>query len=280
MTNINSSHIFDDFIARRASIGQQQAETPQETEKPEGNKKVNKALIGAAAAAGLAAIAFAGISMLRKGKMPEEVQKTFQSAEEFLQKANRTAEEVEKIGDDIVSTTVEKMKKTFDEVFSFIDNGSKNGYQDVVGENGKLLRKFELENGKPKKLIEYGEDGSTIIRKTEIDSLQPSIIEDITGNTRMWFENGKPSCYNEGYEKLADGSWKAAKILDFREGKPASYKEGYEELADGSWKAAKILDFRGGKPASYNEGYEELADGSWKFSKELEFFNGRWVKQD
>ena len=97
MTNINSSHIFDDFIARRASIGQQPTETPQQETKPEGKKKINKALIGAAAAAGLAAIAFAGISMLRKGKMHEEVQKVIQSAEEFVQKANNTAEEVETI---------------------------------------------------------------------------------------------------------------------------------------------------------------------------------------
>ena len=94
MTNINSSHIFDDFIARRASIGQQPTETQQQETKPEGKKKINKALIGAAAAAGAAAIAFAGISMLRKGKMPEEVKKTFQSAEEFAKKANNTAEDV------------------------------------------------------------------------------------------------------------------------------------------------------------------------------------------
>ena len=267
MTNINSSHIFDDFIARRASIGQQQAETPQETEKPEENKKINKALIGAAAAAGLAAIAFAGISMLRKGKMPEEVQKAVQSAEEFVQKANRTAEDVKKMGDDIVSTTVEKMKKTFDEVISFIDNGSKNGYRDVVGENGKLLRKFELENGKPKKLIEYGEDGSTIIRKTEIDSLQPSRIEDITGNTDMDFEDGKPSYYREGFEELADGVRKHAKSLVFTEGNPDFYQEGYEKLAGGGSKCAKRINFIEGKPDYYQEGFEELADGSRKDSE-------------
>ena len=83
MTNINPSPILNDFPTRRASISQQR-EIPSEAEKPEGKKTVNKALIGAAAAAGLAAIAFAGISMLRKGKMPEEVQKAVQSAEENI----------------------------------------------------------------------------------------------------------------------------------------------------------------------------------------------------
>ena len=274
MTNINPSPILNDFLTKRASAPQQ-TEIAQTPEKPEGKKKINKALVGVAAATGLAAIAFAGISMLRKGKIPEEVQKTIQSAEEFAQKANNTAEDVKKMGDDIVSTTVEKMKKTFDEVISFIDNGSKNGYRDVVGENGKLLRKFELENGKPKKLIEYGEDGSTIIRKTEIDSLQPSRIEDITGNTDMDFEDGKPSYYREGFEELADGVRKHAKSLVFTEGNPDFYQEGYEKLAGGGSKCAKRINFTEGKPNVYQEGYEQLASGGWKYAKNLVLSEGK-----
>ena len=280
MTNINPSPLLNDFLARRASAPQQ-TEISQTPEKPEENKKINKALIGAAAATGLAAIAFAGISMLRKGKMPEEVQKTFQSAEEFLQKANRTAEEAETISrevdtliDESVSPIVEEVNKISEEIRSIFEKGAENGYQDVVDENGNLLRRFELRNGIPKRLIEYGEDGGPVIRETGIKSFKDFDVHDKVNNKEIRIRNGKPESYFEGGEILSDSTAKLAKILSFNnDGRPKSYLEGFEKLSDGSSKIAKALDFENGRPESYFEGVEGLSDRNQKTAKMLSFNN-------
>ena len=257
MTNINPSPILNDFPTRRASISQQR-EIPSETEKPEGKKTVNKALIGAAAAAGLAAIAFAGISMLRKGKMPEEVQKVIQSAEEFLQKANRTA-------------IVEEVNKISEEIRSIFEKGAENGYQDVVDENGNLLRRFELRNGTPQRLIEYGEDGGPVVRETGIKSFKDFEVHDKVNNKKIRIRNGRPEKYIEGFEKLSDGGSKEVKVLRFYDdGKPDIYHEGVEYLSDGTEKIARVLlvDVKG-RPGTYFEGFEKLSDRSSKIKKKL-----------
>ena len=277
MTNINPSPILNDFLTRRASAPQQ-TEIAQTPEKPEGKKKINKALVGVAAAAGLAAIAFAGISMLRKGKIPEEVQKTIQSAEEFAQKANRTAEEVETISrevdtliEDTVSPIVEEVNKISEEIRSIFEKGAENGYQYVVDENGNLLRRFELLNGTPQRLIEYGENGGPVIRETGIISFKDFEVHDKVNNKKIRIRNGIPKKYSEGFEKLSDGSSKAVKVLLFYDdGKPDIYHEGVEYLSDGTDKIAKglFVDVKG-RPGTYFEGFEKFSDGSSKIKKKL-----------
>lgn len=287
MTNINPSPLLNDFLARRASAPQQ-TEIAQTPEKPEGKKKINKALIGAAAAAGLAAIAFAGISMLRKGKMHEEAQKVVQSAEEFVQKANNTAEEVETISkkvdsliDESVSPIVEEVNKISEEIRSIFEKGAENGYQDVVDENGNLLRRFELRNGTPQRLIEYGEDGGPVVRETGIFSFKDRyfqvLVYDKTNNKNITFYNGRPNKYQEGLE-MQDGTLKTAKELSFDvAGRPKSYLEGFEKLPDGTEKTAKVLwvENGNGKPERYLEGWEELPDDTIRRGKVLWFENGR-----
>ena len=278
MTNINSSHIFDDFIARRASVGQQQAETQQQETKPEGKKKINKALIGAAAAAGAAAIAFAGISMLRKGKMPEEVKKAVQSAEEFAQKANNTAEDVETISKKVDTLIDESVSPIIsEEIRSIFEKGAENGYQDVVDENGNLLRRFELLNGTPQRLIEYGEDGGAVIRETGIKSLKDLNFEvhDKVNNKSIYFINGKPAFYYEGLEKLPDGTKRRAKELRIFDGKPYAYIEGWEKMPDGTIRTAKELQLENGKPYAYYEGWEKLPDDIERTAKRLQLENGK-----
>ena len=282
MTNINPSPILNDFLTRRASAPQQ-TEIAQTPEKPEGKKKINKALIGAAAAAGAAAIAFAGISMLRKGKMHEEVQKVVQSAEEFVQKANNTAEEVETISkkvdsliDESVSPIVEEVKKISEEIRSIFEKGAENGYQDVVDENGILLRRFEFRNGIPRRLIEYGENGGPVIRETMIDSLKDLnfAVHDKVNNKNIDFVKGKPSFYGEGLEKMPDGTERRAKGLSFYvDGKPARYNECLEKMPDGTERRAKELwfEYGNGKPERYFEGLEELPDDTIRRAKGLWF---------
>ena len=57
---------------------------------------------------------------------------------------------------------------------------------------------------------------------------------------------------------------------------PSWYQEGYEELADGSWKIAKGIGFEDKMPSWYQEGIEELADGSRKIAKGYELTDKGW----
>ena len=299
MTNINSSHIFDDFIARRASVGQQPAETQQQETKPEENKKINKALIGAAAAAGLAAIAFAGISMLRKGKMPEEVQKAVQSAEEFAQDANRTAEDVNKLRDEI-DATIKDIEKTVNERLEY---AKKNGKEDSFGnvkvfdENGKVLGKFKfLQDGKPKSYFEGDEfdfqNGTTKIAKQitfkdgKIRSYQEGFYCGDDGMTiakdLSFDDNGKIKSYEEGLKQWQDSHHSynnTARTLSFEDGKIRSYQEG-SDAVDDVIKTAKQLSFDdNGKIRSYNEGVEysspKAAKKFEKNAREIKFEDGK-----
>ena len=298
MTNINSSHIFDDFIARRASVGQQQAETPQQETKPEGKKKINKALIGAAAAAGLAAIAFAGISMLRKGKMPEEVQKAVQSAEEFAQDANRTAEDVNKLRDEI-EATIKDIEKTVNERLEYAKkNGKEDSFGDVkvFDENGKVLGKFKFKDGKPKSYFEGDEfdfqNGTTKIAKQitfkdgKICIYQEGFYNGDNGQTiakeLSFDDNGKIKSYEEGLKQWQDSHHSynnTARTLSFKDGKISFYQEG-SDAVDDVIKTAKELSFDdNGKIRSYEEGIEysslKAAKQFKKNAREIKFEDGK-----
>ena len=274
MTNINTSVIFNDFLSNRTEI---QVHThPVGTVPVRSKKKINKALIGGTAAICIAAITAAGIALVRKKSVPIENRNILKSFDEVFSRANTAVEEVKNIQDGVILVAIDDVKKTRDEILSFFEKGSKNGYQDVVRENGILVRKFELENGVPKKMLEYGEDGASVIRETEIESLKEKIfsVYDRIHHKVFDFIGGEVINYEESYEELAEGSKKIVKRLSFLEGKQLCYDEGYEELADGSRKVAKWIWFENGVPKFYEEGHEELADGSRNVAKWILYRDG------
>ena len=128
------------------------------------------------------------------------------------------------------------------------------------------MRRFELRNGTPQRLIEYGEDGGPVIRETGIKSFKDFEVHDKVNNKKIRIRNGRPEKYIEGFEKLSDGGSKEVKVLRFYDdGKPDIYHEGVEYLSDGTEKIARVLcvDVKG-RPGTYFEGFEKLSDRSSK----------------
>ena len=248
------------------------------------------------------ALAFAGMALVKKKKIPDEIQEIFTSFNDSFQNVQISIAESEKL-EKTVFNLVQKLGNVTDELMLFLQKRAEDGYQDVFDEDKKLLRRFELECGTPHKIVAYGKDGTTVTRIIDIpiNSRVWGILQDFTQGQKLVIRNGKPVSYYEGYERLADGREKASKEFYLQDGVPIRYREGYEKLVDGSrmilkelnfcdgvlvryrkgyekfsngsWGVAKELNFCNGVPYLYGEGYEKLVDGSWKVAKELNFIN-------
>ena len=196
---------------------------------------------------GIAALAMLGIGAavaIKRHKVPDDIKAVLKDCEATNEAMDSLSQSIQKQADEVI----EYAQKVFDEITELFKKG------DEITPDGKTLRKI-TSNGSERIMEEFGQDGTIARRST--------------------FVNEIPKKIQEGYEELADGSWKYAKELTFENGKPNLYIEGFEKLADGTSKYAKELTFVNGKPFWYKEGYEELADGTSKYAKELTFENGK-----
>ena len=195
--------------------------------------KKNAAIIG-----GVAALAIAGIGaavMIKKGKMPDEVKEAFIAANKLNDEATSLAQSAQKQADEILETA----QKKFDEVTELFKKGEE------TAADGTVLRKITKESDTQSVMEEFA-DGK-LVRQT-------------------FFEEDKAQNIYENIEQLADGSKKAAKVLDFDNGKISYYAEDYENT-DGFITSAKDLYFDNGKPRRLviDDGY---GDASREYKKE------------
>lgn len=244
---------------------------PNLTQKPEiiesvqkpAKSKIGKYLaIGAVCLVAATGAALIINSLIRKGNLLGA-----KDALKYAEKAQAQADEAQKYAENIRS----EAGKLYTEITELFNNG---GMKD-----GNKVANITTLKGGTELMEELASDGSTVLRKsTFIDKVLSDIeIPQEKGCNKFIFTvtKGELLIFNEGYEKLADGSEKIAKELIFEDGKLDIFKEGFESFANGSEKIAKELNFIDRELSSFKEGIEKSADGRQKIAKRLSPIGGK-----
>ena len=204
-----------------------------------GKEKVKKSKKGLIIAGllGAAAVAAGVIVAVKKGVIPK------------LQ-AKMASKEAEKIAEKSKGV-FEEAKNTIDEVTGLIEKGRADGFKDVIGENGNVVRRFS--NG----VMEELDDAGELVRKTVTESDYTNItsIDEFIGKTQNAIEiSDSEISVLKGAVQTAEDSGKVKEMFIFN-------KDG---ILQGALKKLKIKNgkMHGSKAFRFNN------DGSlYKFIK-------------
>lgn len=283
--SIKPVNLFSNFKTTNAA-----ATNPQQVRNntDESGKSNKKAIIG-----GLAALAFAGTVAtvaIKRRKVPDEVQSALNNFKATNETVNTFVESTHKEINEIVGNAqrqideaVESAKKQADEIAKNVQkliDETMELYRkgDEIAPDGRILRKITGDDTR-KLMEEFSQDGK-IIRQSRFINDKPITIREgyleTNGNfsKHLFFKDGKPKWYAEGYEEFNDGSRKYIKTVLFADGEPKIYSEDRQKFANGAEKCLKQVFLTNRKPTEYTEGYERFADKSQNIAKKIYFKHG------
>ncbi|MBQ8475510.1 hypothetical protein IJ531_00450, partial [bacterium] len=176
--------------ARLNNTSKAQETKTEEIKQQEEPKKVNKALIGAGAAAGVAALALGGILIFRGKQAPEAAVGAFDNfkklEEQILERFDGAKERIQalitesKAAQEEAQAVQEKAQQVFEDpsisetyqkVMGFFDLGKEKGFEEVKDEAGNVIRKFDIKPASEKRaeqVIMSEFQGDKLIRKSEL----------------------------------------------------------------------------------------------------------------
>ncbi|MCD8023994.1 MAG: hypothetical protein LUE64_00480 [Candidatus Gastranaerophilales bacterium] len=213
---------------------------------------------GVAAAAGIAAVAIGGILIYKNSpaRIMKEAENIIGETSGIKARAVQIQEESEGI--------LQKGREVWDEVTGYIKEGVSKNYDDVVDENGNIIRKFitsQDDEGKKvlDKMIEYTKEGAEKRATTVVEGL-PESVEDFAEKTMYKYcPDGTLETFYKGFERLSNEAYKAAESFRFADGRFREYSEDLMH-AEGKNEAAK--NFYWNKDGFLGEYIENMEDGA------------------